>query len=353
MMPSGSHLAWYVGRLRTMSSREILHRVGEGIERQAWRRRKGGWERFDVGVDAHELTSRRLSRLRPEGLLVYGLAWVVLPIIAAPTVACAGQELGLAEKAALPKSALMGLTGGPSMPNGYSYHTSGESYSATNPTPTTFRFELRDGDYWASGGTGSERAEISGPTYPYRTPIEISYKFTVEPGARNDASWTVLGQFHNQDYTSSPPFAFTLKNDADILQINIRNDSTARYGMYPYSAPLQRGHEYDIKAQLYFDTSQNGYAKVWIDGVRVLDYHGPIGYTNSDYAYWKEGIYRSSDGTVTMVADYKDLEIQTPSTTDYLTKDGIVHTDPTSGPDPIPVPTPDPDPTPNPTPDRN
>ena len=77
MMPSGSHLAWYVGRLRAMSSREILHRVGEGIKRQAWRRRKGGWERFDVGdgpVKSSAAFTVPFSAAWPEELLLQARA---------------------------------------------------------------------------------------------------------------------------------------------------------------------------------------------------------------------------------------------------------------------------------------
>lgn len=42
-------IAWYINRLKSMSGREIAHRLGEQAKRSAWRSYADGWARFRIG----------------------------------------------------------------------------------------------------------------------------------------------------------------------------------------------------------------------------------------------------------------------------------------------------------------
>jgi hypothetical protein len=53
--------------------------------------------------------------------------------------------------------------------------------------------------------------------------------------------------------------------------------------------------------------SGNGYVGVWLDGTQILNYHGAVGATGSQY-YWKEGIYRGP-AAETITADFSNVQI--------------------------------------------
>jgi Polysaccharide lyase len=92
------------------------------------------------------------------------------------------------------------------------------SYSVTKPDTQTLAFEVHSGDHWSADlsqhpTNTPERSEIDGYKilYPSGTPVEVSYNFTMGAGAANTSSGITVGQFHNNDLYSSPPFEIALQ----------------------------------------------------------------------------------------------------------------------------------------------
>jgi hypothetical protein len=205
----------------------------------------------------------------------------------------------------------------------YRVQNAQDSWSLTSLDPTTLRFELRSQDHWAQDDSSSQRSEIAiNGLYDPRTPITVSYNFTVEPGQANTASWMVLGQFHNNDTTTSPPFAVMMYGEhmAIVARYQLPGQSNQTYmRLYEDPNPIQRGHSYSMNIDVDFDNSGNGYLHVWRDGVEIVNYQGPIGY--GQQVYWKEGIYRA-DAPQTIAVDYQNLDIAIPSSDGILIAQG-------------------------------
>src|SRR3954449_5422398 len=88
----------------------------------------------------------------------------------------------------------------------YIMDSGNKPWSFVSPDNNLFRFELRPGDHWFNDPSNIARAEIAGLTqYAYGTPVDVSYSFMVEPGARNTAAWLVVGQLHQVDYAGETP----------------------------------------------------------------------------------------------------------------------------------------------------
>ena len=194
-------------------------------------------------------------------------------------------------------------------------------WSISAPDANTLRFEVRDNDvafYDKSTGTFSERSEIKDQAgIPNGTPLEVSYQFQIEPGAPNDAKWAIVGQLHPGDSLVTPvlvgpPFEIALVGEKMQINIVAVGDNGLPYvkTLYTDVSNIVRGHYYDIDIRAVFDPSGAGRLVVVRDGATLVDYTGSLGYPNQTAVYWREGIYRSSTGTVTMAADYSDLSIR-------------------------------------------
>lgn len=188
-----------------------------------------------------------------------------------------------------------------------------KSWSLTEPDSHTLRFEVRPGDHYydeTSDGGLAERSEIEmwRKLYQPDTQINVSYGFTLEPGAANNAPWTVVGQMHN---LSSGPPPFSVAMYGENMTIIARGPDGAENDIYRDPNPIARGHEYQMDIQVMFGSDGNGTLKVWRDGVQIVNYSGPLGGGSGDGYYWKEGVYRASGGTNTMAADYSNLQITT------------------------------------------
>jgi Ca2+-binding RTX toxin-like protein len=74
---------------------------------------------------------------------------------------------------------------------------------------------------------------------------------------------------------------------------------------------IVRGHEYQMQIDARFDPV-NGHLDVIRDGVTIVNYNGPLGWTNMGSVYWKEGVYRA-DAPEAIAMDYNHLSITTGS----------------------------------------
>ena len=93
--------------------------------------------------------------------------------------------------------------------SGFGVQDAGQPWSLTAPDSSALRFELRAQDHWSSDySTSVQRTEINDlQTIAPRTPIELTYNFTVEPGPTSTADWVTLGQMHSVS-EGVPPHLF-------------------------------------------------------------------------------------------------------------------------------------------------
>ena len=190
----------------------------------------------------------------------------------------------------------------------YTVQNGNAGWSIANPDLDTLRFEVRSGDKWQYDSNTRERSEIAGDElYAPTDIITLNYDFMVEPGQSNTADWVVLGQFHADDLTTSPPYAMELKDDRMAIMVRYL-DSKKYVSQYVYVDPndIERGHSYDMTVSARFSNDSSGFLEVWRDDVQIVDYSGPIGYGYD--VYWKMGIYRA-EAAEALAANYSDFFI--------------------------------------------
>ena len=200
----------------------------------------------------------------------------------------------------------------------YWIQNSGASYAISQVGPDTLQFQVEAGDVWAPIDPATKnRSEIaSTQQIAAGTPINVSYVMNVLPGAANTAAWCVLGQFHQNDGpntpANSPPFAISLNGEEMAVGIGYTgaNGVVTYLNVFSDTANIVRGENYAMNISVTFDPNGNGHLVVTRNGVTIVNYSGPLGYTTEDSVYWKEGIYRAASST-TMAVDYSNLSITT------------------------------------------
>lgn len=182
------------------------------------------------------------------------------------------------------------------------------------------RYELRGGDYILGDKSGgSERSEsYDSNHFEVGKTYQAAFKFMIEPGATNSASWLLLSQIASQfdpgEAAHSPPFAMELAGDK--LRIVTRDSSAAlstaadvRYvRQYDDSQPMNRGRWYDIKVQFAFGPFGNGMLKVWRDDKLLVNFAGAFGFNDVVGPYFKQGVYRNA-APQTFAVQFKDLTL--------------------------------------------
>jgi len=186
------------------------------------------------------------------------------------------------------------------------------SLSSSGDGNKILRFEVRPGDHWANDVPGVERSEVAGAThYPLGRNIHVSYDFMIEPGAANRAKWLVIGQFHQDGAIWSPPFEIGLTGDKMDIVIAAAGEAAIRWSAYKTlwtdSADLVRGRTYHMQINARFDLT-GGHLDVTRDGVRLVNYDGPLGWSGMRSVYWKLGVYRAASQTA-IAARYSDLSV--------------------------------------------
>jgi len=266
-----------------------------------------------------------MIKIRPTGI-----AMIVLPAI----VALSSLD-GLAASQPVTATAAPSITSFSTTPRtrfsiggtSYQNQSAGKSWSVSSPDDHTLRFEVRPGDHaWFDTGTVDRSQVASDHVISNGTPIDIAYKFMLEPGAANTASWLVTAEMHNDDEAlgpnmhTSPPFAIELAGEhlrAVARHCPMGLDPSNRAGnlkmltLWTDHSPIQRGQFYAIKIKANVDNSSEGSLAVWVNDVEVVNYHGPLGYGAP--TYWEEGLYRSADASQTIAANFRDLTMTTGS----------------------------------------
>jgi hypothetical protein len=200
----------------------------------------------------------------------------------------------------------------------YWVQDAGQDYSITQSATDAYRFEVRAGDVWSAIDPNSiNRSEFSSTRLIANgTPIHVAYTMNLEQGAANSANWTVLGQFHQNDVpnapSNSPPFSINMngeKMSVNVVYTSALGVSTS-LNVFSDTADIIRGHDYAMDINVVFDPNGNGRLILTRDGVKIVDYSGPLGYDTQQSVYWKEGIYRAAS-TETLAVTYSNLVLDT------------------------------------------
>lgn len=155
---------------------------------------------------------------------------------------------------------------------------------------TDARFEVRPGD--VEPATGSNRSEVSGPTFHEGEDIFIRTAIRVPDANTFHGPWQIIQQLHENNWDGSPGVALFLTT-ARRLRLGAGDGSPIFWD----GPKLDRERWYDLvyRVELSQDP-HHGFVEVWLDGRRqrlanggYRDYGQTI-QTASDYL--KVGIYR-------------------------------------------------------------
>jgi len=218
------------------------------------------------------------------------------------------------------------------------YKNADEPWSEGSPEAGTYRFEVRGDDYYTSPGiTGADTDEAQGKNRSEIVTLQklqegrafvFDFDFMVEPGATNTADWLLLAQFHQTEDTdadgnlldaaASPPLALQLRGER--LEIVGRTDPNAvttsspdNISMFLDTNPITRGQFYNIRFEMVFDdeVGGEGMLRVFLDGVMIVDYTGPLGYNDAIGTYAQFGVYREQ-APETIAVQFRDISLTSP-----------------------------------------
>jgi hypothetical protein len=171
------------------------------------------------------------------------------------------------------------------------------------------RFEVQSGD--VEPDTGSQRSEVSGPTFKEGEDLYIRDAIRVPSGNTFSAPWQIIQQLHEGDWNGSPGLAVFLDN-GHALELGA-GDGSPTFWRGP---TLRSDRWYDLvyRVELSQDSS-TGFVEVWLDGAQQSLANGQAriyGQTmQTPETYLKAGIYRSKSSTGTSVVEHDAIVVGT------------------------------------------
>jgi Polysaccharide lyase len=171
------------------------------------------------------------------------------------------------------------------------------------------RFEVRDGD--VEPDTGSERSELSGPTFEEGEDLFIRDAISVPANSTYAGPWQIVQQLHEEDWSDSPGMAVFL-NSKRSLKIGAGDGSPTFWR----SPRLEKDRWYDLIYRVKLSRKASaGFVEVWLDGVRQRLGNGEIrayGKTvQAPQTYLKAGIYRAKSSRGTSIVEHDDIVVGT------------------------------------------
>jgi hypothetical protein len=171
------------------------------------------------------------------------------------------------------------------------------------------RFEVRAGD--VEPDTGSQRSEVSGPTFKEGQDLYIRDAIRVPAANTYSASWQIIQQLHEEDWAGSPGMAVMLDNK-HALKLGA-GDGSPTFWQGP---ALQSDRWYDLVYRVNLSQSTSvGFIEVWLDGVQQNLTNGQTriyGQTiQAAETYLKAGIYRSKTSTGTSIVEHDAIAVGT------------------------------------------
>jgi hypothetical protein len=171
------------------------------------------------------------------------------------------------------------------------------------------RFEVRDGD--VEPDTGSERSEVSGPTFNEGEDLFIRDAIRVPANATFEGPWQIIQQLHEEDWSGSPGMAVFL-NSEPALRLGA-GDGSPTFWTSP-KLENDRWYELIYRVNLSQDPS-TGFVEVWLDGAKQsLENSETRVYGQTIQAtetYLKAGIYRSKSSTGTSIVEHDSIVVGT------------------------------------------
>lgn len=174
---------------------------------------------------------------------------------------------------------------------------------------TAAHFEVHEGD--VEPETGSQRAEVSGPTFDEGQDLYVRDTIRVPASSSFSSDWQLVQQLREEEWGGSPGMAVFLE-DTGELKIGA-GDSSPMFWRGPI---VQRDRWYDLvyRVKLSQDPSV-GFVEVWLDGVPQQMLNGETriyGQTmQRPQNYIKAGIYRSRYATGTSVVEHDNVIVGT------------------------------------------
>ncbi|HEU5142020.1 MAG TPA: heparin lyase I family protein, partial [Solirubrobacterales bacterium] len=170
-------------------------------------------------------------------------------------------------------------------------------------------FEVHSGD--VEPETGSERAEVSGPSFNEGQDLYVRDTIRVPSSSSSTTEWQLIQQLRENDWGGSPGMAVFLEDDLEI-EIGAGDG----YPMYWEDTELEPNRWYDLvyRVKLSQD-SGTGFVEVWLDGVQQKLLNGQTrmyGQTiQRPSNYIKTGVYRSQSSTGTTVVEHDNVIVGT------------------------------------------
>jgi hypothetical protein len=188
------------------------------------------------------------------------------------------------------------------------WHVQSLSYRATLLSSGAFqgsqaaRFEVDPGD--VEPETGSQRSEVSGPTFDEGQDLYIRDAFRVPRGNTYDGPWQIIQQLHEEDWNGPPGVAVFLDEER---RLTLGPGDSSR--IFWDSAPLLSDRWYDLVYRVNLSQDAGtGFVEVWLDGAQQSLENGQTriyGQTlQTDATYLKAGIYRSKSSSGTSIVEH-------------------------------------------------
>jgi Polysaccharide lyase len=172
---------------------------------------------------------------------------------------------------------------------------------------TNARFEVREGD--VEPDTGSQRSEVSGPTFNEGEDIYVHDAFRIPSAASYQGSWQIIQQLHETSWSGSPGMAVFLSAN-HTLQIGAGDGSPT----YWKSGQLQTDRWYELVYRVKLSQNANtGFVEVWLNGSPQTLLNGQTksyGQTmQTSHVYLKAGIYRGKSSTGTSLIEHDAISV--------------------------------------------
>jgi len=171
------------------------------------------------------------------------------------------------------------------------------------------RFEVQSGD--VEPETGSQRSEVSGPTFKEGEDLYIRDAIRVPSGNTFSTPWQIIQQLHEEDWNGSPGVAVFLDSKR-TLTLGPGDSSRTFWN----STPLQSDRWYDLVYRVKLSQDSNtGFVEVWLDGAQQSLANGQTRIywqtMQTDETYLKAGIYRSKSSTGTSIVEHDSIVVGT------------------------------------------
>ncbi len=171
------------------------------------------------------------------------------------------------------------------------------------------RFEVRPGD--VEPDTGSNRAELSGPTFNAGEDLYVRDAVRVPAANTFQGSWQIIQQLHETDWGGSPGIAVFLGADRSLTLG--AGDGSPTFWHGPALA-AERWYDLVYHVKLSSDPAV-GFVEVWLNGVPQQLSNGQtkaFGPTiQTAHTYLKVGIYRGKASTGISVVEHDNVVVGT------------------------------------------